>query len=178
MKKFFKSIILIILIGVLLLGILKKTFPLTYNEYIDKYSKEYGVDRALVYATIKAESNYNESASSSKAAKGLMQLTEETALWCAGKMGIKIDKDDITDPETNIKIGVWYLSYLIENTQSPEIAVISYNAGINKVKKWIEDKSIDKDLLVYDTIPYEETRNYIKKVMLYRQIYMILYNMR
>ena len=177
MKKFFKSLILVILIIIFAFLTMKRLFPIKYSEFIDKYSAEYGVDRSLVYAIIKAESGFDENAESEKGAMGLMQLTEETALWCGEKMGLELSTEEIKNPETNIKIGVWYFKYLLDVTNSKEIAIISYNAGINKVKEWIEDGKITADSLKVNSIPYEETKNYIKKVLLYEQIYITLYNM-
>ncbi len=176
MKKYFKSLILVILIILLSVLIVKRLFPVKYGEYIDSYCQEYGVDKSLVLAIIKAESGFDENAQSQAGAKGLMQLTEETALWCGERMGLSLMTDDIKKPETNIRLGIWYLSYLKKATASEDIAIISYNAGINKVKEWIDGKVIDEKKVDFDKIPYEETKNYIKKVHLYKQIYSILYN--
>lgn len=177
MKKFFKSLILVILIIVFAFMTARRIFPVKYSEYIDKYSEEYGIDRSLVYALIKAESGFEENAKSNKGAIGLMQLTEETALWCGEKMGEELSTEDIKNPETNIKTGIWYFKYLLDDSGSKEIAIISYNAGINKVKEWINDGTIKETGLDFNSIPYEETQNYIKKVLLYEQIYITLYNM-
>ena len=175
-KKYFKSLILVVLIILFSVMILKRVFPIKYTETIDKYCKEYGIDKTLVLGIIKAESGFDENATSQVGAMGLMQLKEETALWCAEKMGITLTTDDIKNPELNIRIGIWYLNYLIEQTESEEIAIISYNAGVNKVNEWLEDGIINMENINFEEIPYEETRNYIKKVLLYKQIYSILYN--
>ena len=175
MKRYFKSLILVILIILLAVLILKRVFPIKYTEIIDTYCKEYGVSKTLVLGIIKAESNFDENAKSRAGAIGLMQLTEETALWCGEKMGLSLTTDDIKNPETNIRIGIWYLRYLIERTKDENIAIISYNAGINKVNEWI-DSGVIKENLKFDDIPYDETRIYIKKVLVNKQIYSILYN--
>ena len=176
MKKYFKSLILVILIIVLSVLIVKRLFPVKYGEQIDTYCSEYGVDKSLVLAIIKAESGFDVNAKSLAGATGLMQLTEETALWCGQQMGLTLTTEDINNPETNIRVGIWYLSYLIKETESESVAIISYNAGINKVREWIDNKLIEPKNVNFDKIPYEETRNYIKKVLLYKQIYSILYN--
>lgn len=177
MKKFFRSLILVILILIFAFLTMRRLFPVKYSEYIDQYSASHNIDRGLVYALIKAESGFDENAESEKGAMGLMQLTEETALWCGEKMGLKLSTEEIKNPETNIKIGVWYFDYLLKATGSKELAIISYNAGINKVKEWINEGTIEEDNLNFNAIPYEETKNYIKKVLLYEQIYITLYNM-
>ena len=174
-KRYFRSLILVILIIVLSVMILKRVFPIKYTELIDNYCKEYGISKTLVLGIIKAESGFDENAKSQVGAMGLMQLTEETALWCGEKMGLSLTTEEIKKPEMNIRIGIWYLKYLIERTDSEEIAIISYNAGINKVNEWI-DSGVIKEKLKFNDIPYDETRNYIKKVLLYKQIYSILYN--
>ena len=83
MKKIWKILIVLIVIITILFTIFKnkntimKSFYITkYSEYVEKYSKEYNVDKYLIYATIKAESNFNEKAESKKGAKGLMQLMD------------------------------------------------------------------------------------------------------
>lgn len=177
MKKFFKCLILTVLIIVFAFLTMKRLFPVKYNDYIEKYASENSIDASLVYAVIKTESGFDENAKSNKGAIGLMQLTEETALWCGEKMGLALTTDDIKDPETNIKIGTWYLKYLIDTTKSEELAIISYNAGVNRVKEWVGNAVISAENVNYNNIPYEETKNYIRKVLLYEQIYITLYNM-
>ena len=177
MKKFFKCLILVVLILVFAFLTMKRIFPVRYIEYIEKYSAEYGVDKSLIYGLIKAESGFDEKAQSNKGATGLMQLTEETALWCGEKMGLTLSTEDIKDPETNIRIGTWYFSYLLDVTNSKELAIISYNAGVNKVREWVEDGIITEEGMNFNAIPYEETKNYIKKVLIYEQIYITLYDM-
>lgn len=177
MKKFIRSVLFLIIIFIAFVVFLNKVFPHTYSNYVEKYSDMYGVDKNLVYAVIKAESNFDPEAVSHKDAQGLMQITKETAGWCAEKMGLSDYSDDLlTDEETNIKIGVWYLRYLIDNTKSESYAIMSYNAGINKVNSWLEDNILNENdiLNLYENIPYEETKNYIRKVIAYKKVYNLL----
>lgn len=146
--------------------------PVKYEDIITKYADEYSVPKTLLMGIIKTESNFEKDAVSKKDAKGLMQITDETALWCAEKMGIEnFDTKELFGPETNIKIGGWYLKYLIDKTGSEDIGIISYNAGINRVNEWLGSGVIDKDLEKTENIPYPETKNYIKKVRLYEKLY-------
>ena len=69
---------------------MKKIYPLKYSEYVEKYSEEYNIDKYLVYAIIKAESNFKENAKSTSNAVGLMQIMEATAFETAKKMDLKI----------------------------------------------------------------------------------------
>ena len=84
--------------------ILKAMYPKKYSYEVEKYSKEYNVDENLVYALIKAESNFDKNAVSKKDAKGLMQLMYDTALDISKTIGVEITNDSILDPDTNINI--------------------------------------------------------------------------
>ena len=117
-----------------------------WDSYITRYSREYGVDEALVRAVIKVESANNPNALSSKGAMGLMQLMPQTAKM----LGVK----DAWDPEQNIRGGVKYLSQLSDKFNGDVVKILSgYNAGPSRVDQ-------------YNGIPpYAETQNYVNKVM-------------
>ena len=176
MLKFIKLIIFIcVLLAISYFGLLH-LFPAEYSDIVEKYSEMYDVDEDLVYAVIKTESNFTKDAVSHAGANGLMQLTDETALWVAGNLNIdNFSPDMLKEPETNINLGVWYISYLINEMKNTDLAILSYNAGINKVKSWINDGIILKDGIDIEKIPYRETKIYLTKVKLYRKIYDILY---
>lgn len=142
-----------------------------------RYSAEYDVDPALVYAIIKTESSFDESARSHADAKGLMQITDATADFIAQKAGFDVpDEDEILDPETNIKFGVYFISWLISDFQNEtDTAVAAYNAGRARVRSWLLDTSYSRDQKTLYDIPYEETRNYVKKVKKAYTMYQNLY---
>lgn len=146
-----------------------------YTEYVTKYSKEYNVDENLVYAIIKAESNFKVDAISNKNAIGLMQLMEETAKDIAKKVDIQISNDEVKeklkDPEININIGTKYLSNLIDKYKNIEVAITAYNAGIGTVDTWIEKGIIKDDGSNIENIPYKETNNYVRKILRDYKIY-------
>ncbi len=149
-------------------------YPLKYENYIEEYSAEYGLDKYFVMAVIKAESNYEPAAHSGKA-RGLMQITADTAKWIAEKMQIDFSEDDIEDPKTNISMGCYYLDYL-ENMYHDDVLVLAaYNAGMGNVAKWLEDENCSLDSVTLDYIPFGETRRYIKKVERYYKVYKKLY---
>ena len=85
-------------------------YPLKYTEYVEKYAKKYDIDPYMVYAIIKAESNFDENAKSATDAIGLMQIMEETALETANKMDLDVSVDDLFKPDININIGLNYFS--------------------------------------------------------------------
>lgn len=126
--------------------------PKEFEPIINSCALEYGVDKSLVKAVIQAESGYNPNAVSRKGAAGLMQLMPKTA------EGLKVSNS--LDPAENIRGGVRYLKFLLDTFKGDvSLALAAYNAGLSKVAK-------------YGGIPpYEETRNYVAKVLNYRSSY-------
>lgn len=177
--KFFKCIFVVLLIfAVAVAGVYGayRLFPLRYTEIIRSEADAQGVDRYLVTALIKAESNFKANAFSSAEAKGLMQLTDETAAFCAEKLGIELGENDIYSPEINIKLGVCYLARVLELFEgNEELAIASYNAGEGRVREWLNDPMYSTDGVSLDTIPYDETRRHVEKIAVYEKIYKVLY---
>ncbi len=151
--------------------------PQKYSGFVEKYSDEYGIDKHLVYAVIHSESGFKNDALSHKEAKGLMQITESTGSWAAEKIGIDDFKtEDLYDPETNIRIGCWYLSELIVQFEGEvSTALAAYNAGNGKVSEWLDNPEYSIDGKTLTTIPYEETLNYVKRVNLINVLYDMVY---
>ena len=182
-KKIFIFIIVILIIfvflGLLKNKVLKIIYPKTYKEIVSVYSEQYNVDENLIFAVIKAESNFNNDALSNKDAVGLMQIMEETAKEVATKNSIKIDnnnvKNDLLNVEKNINIGTKYLQTLLEKYNNKEVALAAYNAGIGTVDNWIEKGIIKKDGTDIEKIPYKETNNYVRKILRDYKIYQELY---
>ena len=162
------SILLVICINKLTIKILYKR---KYSEYVIKYSQEYNVDENLIYALIKAESNFEVDAVSSKNAQGLMQLMYSTAEEVAIKNRIELTKENILQPETNINIGTKYISTLLEKYECVEVALAAYNAGIGNVDKWIENGTIKSNGSDIENIPFKETNTYVRKIMRDYKIY-------
>lgn len=175
---------LIILILIVFLIVFKDKiqrifYPKSYKEFVSMYSDEYGVDENLVFAVIKAESNFQEDAVSHKDALGLMQIMKETAEDVARKYNIEIDfnnsEREILNVQNNIKIGTKYLAVLLEKYKNIEVAVAAYNAGIGTVDNWIEKGIIKSDGSDIENIPYKETNNYVRKILRNYKIYQDLY---
>lgn len=158
--------------------ILKSIYPTKYSEYVEKYSQQNGLDKYLVYATIKAESNFNPDVTSASDARGLMQLMEETAVERSNIIeNNSVEAYDLYDPETNIKLGTSYLSYLLNLYDGNVVlAITAYNAGLGNVEQWVKDGVIKSDGSDIENIPYKETSNYVRKILKNYQMYITIYN--
>lgn len=158
--------------------ILEQVYPMQYSEYVEKYSEENRVDQYMIYAIIKAESNFNPNVKSKSNAIGLMQLLEDTAI----EVSNAIDEQSITEkqlyhPETNIKLGISYYSYLLKHYEGNNVlALTAYNAGMGNVDTWIKNGVIRADGTDIENIPYKETNNYVRKILRDYQIYIKLYD--
>lgn len=179
-------VILALLAAAILFGVLydiiagvteKRMYPREYSEFVEKYSAEFGVPETVIYAVIKTESDFDANAVSpaSPPALGLMQLTEETYEWVASKLKESPSAFDIYDPSTNIRYGVWYLSYLYGRFENWDTAFAAYNAGPGNVSKWLDNSEYSTDGETLSYIPFKETRNYVQKVNKAIEIYDRLY---
>ena len=155
--------------------VLKIMFQKKHEEYVEKYSKEYNVDENLIFAIIKAESNFDKEIVSNKNAKGLMQIMYSTAKDVANELKIDILEDDLYNEEINIKIGTKYISDLINKYKNIELACAAYNAGSGNVDKWIDQGVIHADGSDIEKIPFKETNNYVRKVLRNFKIYNNIY---
>ena len=150
---------------------IKVAYKKEFSEYVSKYSQAYEVDENLIYALIKAESNFEADAVSNKNAQGLMQLMPATAEDVADKNDIELTEDNILDPDININIGTKYISTLLDKYECVEVALAAYNAGSGNVDKWIENGIIKADGSDIENIPFKETNNYVRKIMRDYKIY-------
>lgn len=151
---------------------LRLYYPVKYTEEIDEHAKERGVDPNLVRALILQESYYNPKAKSQVGATGLMQLMPPTAREHAGKMGIPFALSRLENPDVNIRLGTFHIKMLLDMFRgNTYFAVASYNAGQGNVMKWrraAPGKPVDEFL---ESIPFSETRNYVKRVTMLRSAY-------
>ncbi len=178
--KFIRLLIAVLLIYIAMLnipGFLKFLYPLEYKEAIIKYGQLHNIDPPLLAALIKTESNFEPDAESNKGAKGLMQITPSTGEWIAQTMGMEgFDESMLFDPETNIKLGSWYIEHLNDYYNgSFELVFAAYNGGRGNVDKWLKDKSYSLDGRSLDEIPFSETENFVKKLSKNYNIYKRIY---
>lgn len=171
-------LILVVLLFALVFGVVYMGVNDAHEPYvglIEKYSKEYSLDEALVASVIKVESDFRPEIKSDAGAVGLMQLLPDTAKWVADRLGEEYSSDKLTDPETNIRYGTYYFKYLLNHFKSEDFAILAYNGGMGNVDSWIKDGLISGFSGDYSKVPIQETRSYIKKVKdthyLYSDIY-------
>ena len=146
-------------------------YPEYYDNFVSKYCQEYKVTEPVMYALIRSESFFDADVMSSAGAIGLTQLMEFTGSDIARRF--KMADYSLTDPETNIRFGTYYLSSLISRTEDrPLLGFFSYNAGITRVRRWLQSSLIEfgkksnmpLDLFL-ETVPFAETREYGRKLV-------------
>lgn len=140
-------------------------YPREYSEIVSQEAKNNKLEEALVYAVIKAESNFDAEAVSKVGAIGLMQLMPDTYEWMLMRDGnTELTIDDMANPSINIRYGCHYLAYL--STKYTEIKTIAaaYNAGDGAVDSWLSNPEYSSDGVNLKNIPYPETAAYVEKV--------------
>ncbi len=151
---------------------LELRFPLAHRQEITSLARTTGLDKAWVYAILRQESAFMEDAKSRVGARGLMQLMPKTAESVAKELQLpRHDPDDLYQPELNIKLGTGYLNKVFQRlNQNPVLATAAYNAGPWRVESWLPKQSQPADIWI-ETVPFRETREYLKRVLAYTVIY-------
>ncbi len=145
--------------------VLRVIFPLDYWPLIKKYSDAHTLDPYLMTALIAQESTFTPDIRSSANAVGLMQLIPGTGRRYAGKLGIRYSARILTQPETNIRLGMRYFKDLINRFGGAHFALASYNAGEGRIPRWIEERpGFTQDEFI-DDIPFLETQTYVKRIL-------------
>lgn len=144
-----------------------------YRDLVYAYAEEFDVPAALVFAVIKAESNFDPDAVSPVGARGLMQMMPSTFSWMKRSYFPEDDStaDDLFLPEVSIKYGTKYLATLLAKYEDMTPAVAAYNAGGGNVDKWLKNPAYTTDGKLH-TIPFAETRAYVKIVLGYYEEYL------
>lgn len=143
----------------------KRQYRLAYPAQVRESAAEFGLDPYLVAAVIHCESGNRAGAVSPKGAVGLMQIMPDTGAWIAQKLSIaNYDGAMLEDPSMNIRLGCWYLSYLLDRFGGVRShALAAYNAGPGNLQKWLEDEAYSQDGMLVD-IPFSETSDYVERV--------------
>jgi len=145
-------------------------FPLAFNDEINHHANKYAINPAWAFAITRRESSFMSDAHSSAGAKGLMQVMPNTAKLLTRRK--KVSTKYLLNSKNNINLGTKYLKDLLDRYKGNQVlATASYNAGPYRVKKWLKSaKSLPADIWI-ETIPFKETRDYVKSVLAYQQIY-------
>ncbi|HET7834040.1 MAG TPA: transglycosylase SLT domain-containing protein [Gallionella sp.] len=137
-----------------------------YREALRPHIRENDLDEAWVYGLMRQESRFVTAAKSSVGASGLMQIMPATARWVARKMGLRDYRQSLIHQlDTNLRLGTYYMKTVLgwfEN--SPVLASAAYNAGPRRARAWRGDQALEGAIYA-ETIPFDETRDYVKKVM-------------
>lgn len=136
--------------------------PVLHKDLIDKNAALYHFDPLFLMALIKVESHFQKDATSQRGAVGLMQLMPDTALEMARKEGnISFKRQDLADPDVNLRLGTHYLSFLREEFGEDPVSILAaYNAGPANARSWQR-----MNVLTLGEIPFPETRRFVKEVL-------------
>jgi soluble lytic murein transglycosylase len=151
-------------------------YPMGWRGEVAEAAARAGVDPFLVAAVVREESSYHPRAVSRAGARGLMQLMPATAQPMVDVRGWHFKDGDILDePGANIQLGTAFLAGLLREFGDPRLAVAAYNAGPRRVRDWLKARKTTDIEAFVEQIPFDETRHYVKRVMLsweeYRRIY-------
>ncbi|MDT0593275.1 lytic transglycosylase domain-containing protein [Glaciecola petra] len=146
-----------------------RRFPTAFEDLIVEEAKKNNIAPEWTFAIARRESSFMTDAVSTANARGLMQVLPSTAKYLEKR---RVSAKQLLDAGTNVRIGNKYLRYLMNKLDNNSVlATASYNAGWRRVLKWLpETAPLEADIWV-EIIPYRETRNYVKAVMAYKQIY-------
>ncbi|AWI80013.1 transglycosylase [Parazoarcus communis] len=147
-------------------------FLTPYRDLIEPQVRSQGLDMNWVYGLMRQESRFVVPARSSSGAQGLMQVMPATGKWVAGKIGMSgYHQGLLAEPNTNVQLGTSYMRLILEDLDNhPVLASAGYNAGPGRAKRWRDARPLEGAIYV-ETIPFDETRDYVKKVMANTVIY-------
>ena len=144
---------------------LAQRFPLPLRPQVLAQARETGIDPAVIYGLIRQESRFITNARSGVGASGLMQLMPATARWTARKIGLPYTAAMINDNGVNLRLGTAYLKLVLDDFGgSLAMAAAAYNAGPNRPRRWREGATMEPAAWA-EAIPFNETRDYVKKVL-------------
>lgn len=157
-------------------ALLRVIFPIDYWELISSEARTRGLDPFLMTALVAQESTFQADVQSAANAWGLMQILPATGQRIAPDAGIRgFNASMLTDPETNVKIGMTYFAALVRQFGSVAPALAAYNAGEHRVVAWLEERpDLAPDEFI-DDIPFPETLNYVKRILGTAEDYRLLY---
>ena len=152
-------------------------YPYPYRGLVEAEAEKAGVNPLLLAAVIRVESKFDSDTTSRKDARGLMQIVPETGKWAAERIGLEdFTTDKLYNPETNLKLGTWYLHYLLQEFDGNLMAALAaYNGGQGNVRSWLQDNDWDGTYEQLSGIPFPETRMFVIRVLDDYRVYRWLY---
>ncbi len=137
-----------------------------YRDVLQAHLREQGLEEAWVYGLMRQESRFASTAKSEAGAAGLMQIMPATARWIAKRLGLKSYRQSLLHQiDTNLHLGTYYLKTVLSwLDDSPVLASAAYNAGPSRARQWRGDQALEGAIYA-ESIPFDETRDYVKKVM-------------
>lgn len=140
-------------------------FPTPHRSDLQTSARANRLDEAWVYGLIRQESRFMADARSRVGAMGLMQLMPATAKWAATRVGMKnLDINRVTEVPVNLSLGSYYLRHVLDDLGHPVLATAAYNAGPGRAKRWRAAQPLEGAIYA-ESIPFNETRDYVKQVM-------------
>jgi soluble lytic murein transglycosylase len=146
-----------------------------YREVFGEYARMFELEEAWVLGLVRQESRFVADARSSAGAQGLMQLMPATARWVARRIGLNgFRRERASEVDTNVVLGTRYLKFVLDDLGHPVLALAAYNAGPGRARRWRDAKPLEGAVYA-ETIPFDETRDYVKKVMANTVYYALVY---
>jgi soluble lytic murein transglycosylase len=140
-------------------------YPVPYYDVFRDYAKTYNLDEAWVLGLVRQESRFVTDARSGAGAAGLMQVMPRTAKLVAKKVGVRnFRPKDVAEIKTNVNLGTGYMRMVLDQLGHQVLASAAYNAGPSRARRWRDARPLEGAIYA-ETIPFSETRDYVKKVM-------------
>lgn len=152
------------------------SYPRPFSETVESAAETYNLDPLLIWSIMRQESVFDADAMSYVGARGLMQVMPSTQEWIAEQMGEEIPPGAAFTPEANVRMGAWFLRFLLDYFDGDlRLTVAAYNGGAGSVDAWLEDPKVSNrdDLLRW--IGFGETREYVERVSMNYEVYKALY---
>lgn len=141
-------------------------YPAPYRDSLQGRIRENNLEEAWVYGLMRQESRFVTAAQSGAGAAGLMQVMPATARWVAKRLGMRdYRKAMISQLDTNLRLGTYYMKNVLSSLDNnPVLASAAYNAGPARARQWRAETPLEGAIYI-ESIPFDETRDYVKKVM-------------